>query len=186
MNVAEILVNHGATLDPETKVELLAFPASSFYPHVCCRRSFLTSTSLCSSAGIHSSACGLSLWQRENGQFPAEKSSKGQRKDKGREAESAGRHLARTGRPTGVVSHLQNGYTPLHQAAQQGHTHIINLLLHHGASPNELTNVSRLKLYIRLLVPERKCPNTGRVSLCFPEWEQRSVHRQATRLHLRG
>uniref|UniRef100_A0A8C4HWC6 Ankyrin-3 n=1 Tax=Dicentrarchus labrax TaxID=13489 RepID=A0A8C4HWC6_DICLA len=34
---------------------------------------------------------------------------------------------------------LQNGYTPLHQAAQQGHTHIINLLLHHGASPNELT-----------------------------------------------
>uniref|UniRef100_A0A673AWD7 Ankyrin 3 n=1 Tax=Sphaeramia orbicularis TaxID=375764 RepID=A0A673AWD7_9TELE len=32
-----------------------------------------------------------------------------------------------------------NGYTPLHQAAQQGHTHIINLLLHHGASPNELT-----------------------------------------------
>lgn len=39
----------------------------------------------------------------------------------------------------------QNGYTPLHQAAQQGHTHIINLLLHHGASPNELTNVSTLR-----------------------------------------
>ena len=37
---------------------------------------------------------------------------------------------------------LQNGYTPLHQAAQQGHTHIINLLLLHGASPNELTTVS--------------------------------------------
>uniref|UniRef100_A0A4W6C1Q7 Ankyrin 3 n=1 Tax=Lates calcarifer TaxID=8187 RepID=A0A4W6C1Q7_LATCA len=35
----------------------------------------------------------------------------------------------------------KNGYTPLHQAAQQGHTHIINLLLHHGASPNELTAV---------------------------------------------
>uniref|UniRef100_A0A7N8XB72 Ankyrin 3a n=1 Tax=Mastacembelus armatus TaxID=205130 RepID=A0A7N8XB72_9TELE len=32
-----------------------------------------------------------------------------------------------------------NGYTPLHQAAQQGHTHIINLLLQHGASANELT-----------------------------------------------
>lgn len=32
MNVAEILVNHGATLDPETKVELLVFSASSFYP----------------------------------------------------------------------------------------------------------------------------------------------------------
>lgn len=39
----------------------------------------------------------------------------------------------------------QNGYTPLHQAAQQGHTHIINLLLHHGALPNELTNVSTQK-----------------------------------------
>lgn len=37
---------------------------------------------------------------------------------------------------------VQNGYTPLHQAAQQGHTHIINLLLQHGASPNELTVVS--------------------------------------------
>lgn len=36
----------------------------------------------------------------------------------------------------------QNGYTPLHQAAQQGHTHIINLLLQHGASANELTVVS--------------------------------------------
>lgn len=36
----------------------------------------------------------------------------------------------------------QNGYTPLHQAAQQGHTHIVNLLLQHGASANELTVVS--------------------------------------------
>uniref|UniRef100_A0A3B3XRF4 Ankyrin 3a n=1 Tax=Poecilia mexicana TaxID=48701 RepID=A0A3B3XRF4_9TELE len=33
----------------------------------------------------------------------------------------------------------RNGYTPLHQAAQQGHTHIINLLLQHGASANDLT-----------------------------------------------
>lgn len=38
---------------------------------------------------------------------------------------------------------LQNGYTPLHQAAQQGHTHIINVLLQNNASPNELTVVSR-------------------------------------------
>lgn len=36
---------------------------------------------------------------------------------------------------------LQNGYTPLHQAAQQGHTHIINVLLQNNASPNELTVV---------------------------------------------
>ncbi|GCC43380.1 hypothetical protein chiPu_0027295 [Chiloscyllium punctatum] len=33
------------------------------------------------------------------------------------------------------------GYTPLHQAAQQGHTDIVNLLLKHGASPNE-TNMN--------------------------------------------
>lgn len=37
---------------------------------------------------------------------------------------------------------VQNGYTPLHQAAQQGHTHIVNLLLQRGASANELTVVS--------------------------------------------
>lgn len=41
-----------------------------------------------------------------------------------------------------VLCDVQNGYTPLHQAAQQGHTHIINLLLQNGASPNELTVVS--------------------------------------------
>lgn len=35
----------------------------------------------------------------------------------------------------------QNGYTPLHQAAQQGNTHIINLLLQHGAKPNATTLV---------------------------------------------
>lgn len=34
------------------------------------------------------------------------------------------------------------GYTPLHQAAQQGHTLIINLLLKHKADPNAVTNVS--------------------------------------------
>jgi ankyrin len=34
------------------------------------------------------------------------------------------------------------GYTPLHQAAQQGHTSIVNLLLENSAPPNSLTNVS--------------------------------------------
>ena len=34
------------------------------------------------------------------------------------------------------------GYTPLHQAAQQGHTLIISLLLEHKAQPNAVTNVS--------------------------------------------
>lgn len=58
---------------------------------------------------------------------------------------------------------LQNGYTPLHQAAQQGHTHIINLLLHHGASPNELTNVSLLTPDFWLLVRGWNSPNLALV-----------------------
>uniref|UniRef100_F7A191 Ankyrin 1 n=1 Tax=Ornithorhynchus anatinus TaxID=9258 RepID=F7A191_ORNAN len=32
------------------------------------------------------------------------------------------------------------GYTPLHQAAQQGHTDIVTLLLKNGASPNEVSS----------------------------------------------
>lgn len=32
-------------------------------------------------------------------------------------------------------------YTPLHQAAQQGHTDIVTVLLKHGAQPNETTSV---------------------------------------------
>lgn len=36
------------------------------------------------------------------------------------------------------------GYTPLHQAAQQGHVLIISLLLKNKANPNALTNVSIL------------------------------------------
>jgi ankyrin len=34
------------------------------------------------------------------------------------------------------------GYTPLHQAAQQGHTLIISLLLENKAKPYAVTNVS--------------------------------------------
>jgi ankyrin len=34
------------------------------------------------------------------------------------------------------------GYTPLHQAAQQGHTNIVNTLLENSAQPNAVTNVS--------------------------------------------
>lgn len=90
---------------------------------------------------------------------------------------------------------LQNGYTPLHQAAQQGHTHIINLLLQHGASPNELTTVSaptpftsaHTSVWIGLMNCLRRHRLTF-IALCFlgPEREQRSVHRPEARLHLRG
>lgn len=43
------------------------------------------------------------------------------------------------------------GYTPLHQAAQQGHTDIVTLLLKHGAQPNEITSVSVLSAVPRCL-----------------------------------
>lgn len=34
------------------------------------------------------------------------------------------------------------GYSPLHQAAQQGHSLVITILLKAGADPNAQTNVS--------------------------------------------
>jgi ankyrin repeat protein len=34
------------------------------------------------------------------------------------------------------------GYTPLHQAAQQGQVYVIKILLKHKADPNALTAVS--------------------------------------------
>ena len=43
---------------------------------------------------------------------------------------------------------FQNGYTPLHQAAQQGHNVISNLLLEHKASPNATTNQGQTALSI--------------------------------------
>lgn len=43
---------------------------------------------------------------------------------------------------------FQAGYTPLHQAAQQGHTDIVTLLLKHGAQPNEITTVRKLFICI--------------------------------------
>lgn len=47
------------------------------------------------------------------------------------------------------------GYTPLHQAAQQGHTLIINLLLKHKADPNAVTNVSTRTPFMKLLIAIR-------------------------------
>ena len=40
------------------------------------------------------------------------------------------------------MTEFQLGYTPLHQAAQQGQVSVVNLLLKHKASPNAVTNVS--------------------------------------------
>lgn len=37
-----------------------------------------------------------------------------------------------------------SGYTPLHQAAQQGHSTIVSHLLDKGADPDLLTSVSKI------------------------------------------
>ena len=39
------------------------------------------------------------------------------------------------------LSALQAGYTPLHQAAQQGHVMVVNQLLKYEANPNVITTV---------------------------------------------
>lgn len=91
---------------------------------------------------------------------------------------------------------LQNGYTPLHQAAQQGHTHIINLLLQHGAPANELTVVSASSKHTHArqsaLAHNTECsPSVAAINfpvvppLCS-EREHCPVHRLSPRLHLRG
>lgn len=55
------------------------------------------------------------------------------------------------------VSLFQLGYTPLHQAAQQGHTDIVTLLLKHGAQPNETTTVSMNIHCVFLKVIHKSC-----------------------------
>lgn len=44
-----------------------------------------------------------------------------------------------------------SGYTPLHQAAQQGHSTIVSHLLDKGADPDLLTSVSK-KIIFNVLI----------------------------------
>lgn len=41
-----------------------------------------------------------------------------------------------------VSATTRASYTPLHQAAQQGHYNVVRYLLEHGASPNVQTSVT--------------------------------------------
>lgn len=40
-----------------------------------------------------------------------------------------------------IGARTKANYTPLHQAAQQGHNNVVRYLLEHGASPNITTTV---------------------------------------------
>lgn len=62
------------------------------------------------------------------------------------------RFLLRSG--AAVDSSTNAGYTPLHQAAQQGHTLVINLLLESKAKPNAVTNVSFILSRFKILCIE--------------------------------
>lgn len=66
----------------------------------------------------------------------------------------------------------QNGYTPLHQAAQQGHTHVINVLLQHGARPEATTAVRGRPSSVPRVAARPPTPPAASVSpapLSFPE-----------------
>ena len=43
-----------------------------------------------------------------------------------------------------TVKHLQNGFTPLHSACQEGHSAVVSVFLEHGADLHQTTNVSLL------------------------------------------
>lgn len=53
------------------------------------------------------------------------------------------RFLIEHGAPVSATTRAS--YTPLHQAAQQGHNNVVKYLLEHGASPNAQTSVSFFK-----------------------------------------
>lgn len=49
-----------------------------------------------------------------------------------------------------------SGYTPLHQAAQQGHSTIVSHLLDKGADPDILTSVSKIEKFNNIIVDKYK------------------------------
>lgn len=161
-----------------TYIHTLHGPYSRIYPHAF--STFLHSD------GLHTDTCGLSLWQRKNGKLPDSKPSKDGQQNQGR-TPNAGvlPHVCVLFPYCGVVC-LQNGYTPLHQAAQQGHTHIVNLLLQHGASANELTVVSA-PTPARTGDDLMSSLTDALFLLCYwSEWEHWAVHRLSPWLHLCG
>lgn len=79
---------------------------------------------------------------------------------------------------------FQLGYTPLHQAAQQGHTDIVTLLLKHGAQPNEATTVSARARSLPHSVIKFYLQTDQSACLCLTAWHNCVGHCQEIGLHL--
>lgn len=79
-----------------------------------------------------------------------------------------------------VTRYLQLGYTPLHQAAQQGHTDIVTLLLKHGAQPNETTTV-RGPNWLQVL--HIVCLQESNACVCPTEWHISPGNREEAGIH---
>lgn len=98
--------------------------------------------SLFTTARIYSFDSGLSLWKCKDGELPITARGQCQRQNKGCFCVKSTKNVFKTSLIHSLFWFaLQNGYTPLHQAAQQGNTHVINVLLQHGAKPNTTTMV---------------------------------------------
>lgn len=64
-----------------------------------------------------------------------------------------------------VDAETRANYTPLHQAAQQGHNHVVRYLLEHGASPNTKTAVR----YNRILDNLQQHVQSGQTPLAIAQ-----------------
>ncbi|KAK1792438.1 hypothetical protein P4O66_012383 [Electrophorus voltai] len=123
VKMVNFLLQHGATVNAKTRVGIVGPGRVHLRVPVLLDR--LLSAGLCTvrSRTIHSAP------PNSIGGFIPSGNSMKRGQDEGRHPRSVGVSVTFNG----------NGYTPLHQAAQQGNTHIINILLQHGAKPNALT-----------------------------------------------
>lgn len=84
-----------------------------------------------------------------------------------------------------VDSCTSAGYTPLHQAAQQGHHVVINLLLENKAKPNAVTNVRFFSSQICSVNQQLKVQNANFTFYHFLERTNCIGHSEQTQIYQR-